>query len=299
MSNRLAGVMSTMAAGLHGLVKSLDGHGVQIVVAIIAFGMTALATAVTVTLSTAIAVMDELADARIATDVQAETAAEAARAAAEAARAAVEAAETAGQEAEEAREQAEVVRERFDETVDGIDEVVTELESSVLSRLQPVLEAFVTRNVDEFQDETMRRTLLAAISVYDTTPQVIRDSVVELDIGVPQRVEIARHVQSILRIDVEMQGKYEFRASVENVTSGGDSVRDNRDLNPVVYLYGEQPLRLLEMNDDGGLNNNAVVEYPLVTPGTYYIGVGDPDGETGRCIVSVQMTEFLIAGEEI
>lgn len=159
------------------------------------------------------------------------------------------------------------------------------------SKLEDYASDKIEIGMNDFRDDIMRSTLLAAASIDKTVTQLVKESATvsaELPIGELRYVEIIQDVQSILQVDVKIGGAYTFKAMV----AGGDE-----DLDPLIYLYDTTPIRLLDMNDNGGSNNDAALEAPL-KPGTYYLGVGDLKGATGQCVVSVQMTEFLLPPEE-
>lgn len=234
----------------------------------------------------------------------------------QASRDSVKQAEDAAESARQAQRQTELTRRFLDDSVARFKKEIerTEVEvnekqnflKSQLERTTSNLEEYVNGQIDAgrtaLREDIMRSTLMAAASVEKTVSQLVRNSAAvsaELRTGELQSVEIVRDAQSILRVNVKIDGVYSFKAKVaggsgievprsDDEALGGNDV----DLDPIIYLYDTEPIRLLEVNDNGGGKPDAALDVPMKA-GTYYLGVGDLRGAAGQCAVSVQMTEFL------
>ena len=172
---------------------------------------------------------------------------------------------------------------------------------SMTSNLEEYVNGQIDAGRNDLREDIMRSTLMAAASIEKTVSLLMENSAAvsaNLRTGELQNVEIVRDAQSILRVDVKVDGVYLIKAEVagsrnEVPGSNNKDLRDSDvDLDPIIYLYDSDPVRLLEVNDNGGGKSDAALDVPLKT-GTYYLGVGDLRGAAGQCAVSVHMNGFL------
>jgi len=194
--------------------------------------------------------------------------------------------------------------ERTETEINEKQDSMKEQLGSMMSDLEEYANGQIYSGRHALLEDIMRSTLIAAASIEKTVSQLMKSSaavIAELRTGELQSVEIVRDVQSILRVDVKVDEVYSFKANVADGNGNGNEVpgsdsKELRDsgvnLDPIIYLYSTEPVRLLEVNDNGGGKTDAALDVPLKA-GTYYLGVGDLRGATGQCAVSVHMSEFL------